>query len=575
MHGPGGNNSVLGSLSQIISDTSPASDDSKYARTRPLLDSTLRNVECTHLFQADRYASCEGDSREPCVQNSVVFGKASSRHGFLNNGIDAKRYGDLDGAPHDEHVRELHTTLSNAGRNAWSTLIHLALMEAPGHRMSLQEIYTWMIQNTDKVKEPSDGAWKNSIRHNLSINDNFIRVPNADSMEDCHTFQGWTIRPSAIERGITSTTSHRKNTEEKTSAYESEGSYRGIRNSVSHNYGRVVLDCSAPKSILESHTAQNYNAERTRIASEPFDRNIGNYGMDGHQSLTGSVNGWDPRLLGQCSSSCPEADDVSQSIDACGRAAPSEVCVDGNDIGIMFTQAAFERFICLWEMYMQGATSMLESLNDNTPSKPDKNELCTRLIQVKMMRTVRSGFGPLFDLYQARLKLVKFYEAYAEFQAQVQARITGAEFENHRAIPLDLDDLNDPIVLQRAQNALASRKCQHKKKLLIEDLTNQVKELEGDLEQIGSRQQSIAPGADSIERDVVSVGVANFVNKLLVNCLNARTGNNFTPKQRVNQKRDIVRFSIEARMYAPFVKSFGLGSLALMPQQCHFRLSKG
>ena len=574
MHGPGGNNSVLGSLSPIISNTSSASDDSKDARPRPLLDATLRNVEGTHLTKADRYASCEGDSQKPCVQNSVVPGMAGSRYGFLNDAIDAKRNGDIDGAPHDEHVRELHTTLSNADRKAWSTLIHLALMEARGHRMSLQEIYTWMIQHTDKVKEPGDGAWKNSIRHNLSINDDFIRVPNADSIEDCHTFQCWTIRPSAIERGATSTTSHRKNAEEKTSRYEFGGNDRGMRNSVSPNYGRVILDCSAPQSILESHTAQNYNAERTRIASEPFDRDIGNYGMDRHQSLNGPVNGWDPRSLSQCSSSCPEADVVSQSIDGCGRAAPKEVRVDGNDIGIMFTQAAFERFVCLWEMYMQGATPMLEIPNDNSPSKPDKNEVCTRLIQVKMMRTVRSGFGPLFDLYQARLKLMQFYEPYAEFKAQVQARITGAEFENHCAIPLDLDDLNDPIVLQRAQNALASRKCRHKKNLLIEDLTDQVNELEGDLEQIGSRQQSIAPGADSIERDVISVGVANFVNKLLVNCLNARTGNNFTPKQRVNRKRDIVRFSIEAKMYAPFVKSFGLGILALMPQQCRFTLSK-
>ena len=572
MHGPGGNNSVLRSLSQTISDTSSASDDSKDARTRPLLDATLRNVEGTHLFKADRYASCESDSQEPCVQNSVVFGKAGSRYGFLNNAIDAKRNGDIDGAPHDEHVRELHTTLSNADRNAWSTLIHLALMETPVHRLSLQEIYTWMIQHTDKVKEPSDGAWKNSIRHNLSINDDFIRVPNADSMEDCHTFQCWAIRPPAIEREITSTRSHRVNTEKKTSRYEPGGNYRGIRNSVSHNYGRVVLDCSAPQSILESHTAQKYNAERTRIASEPFNRDIGNYGMDRHQSLTGSVNGWDPRLLGQCSSSCPEADDVSQSIDGCGRAAPGEVWVGGNDIRIMFTQAASERFIFLWEMYMQGATSMLESPNDNTPSEPDKNEVRNRLIQAKMMRTVRSGFGPLFDLYQARLKLVKFYEAYSEFKAQVQAKIIpGAKFRHHRAIPLD--DLNDTII-QRARTALASRKSQHRKNQLIENLTNRVKELEGDPEQMGPGQESIAPGADNIERDVVSVGVANFVKKLLVNCLNARTGNNFTPKQRVNRTRDIVRFSIEARMYAPFVKSFGLGILALMPQKCHFRFSK-
>ena len=216
---------------------------------------------------------------------------------------------------------------------------------------------------------------------------------------------------------------------------------------------------------------------------------------------------------------------------------------------------------------------MLESPNDNTPSEPDKNEVCTRLIQVKMMRTVRSGFGPLFDLYQARLKLVQLYEAYSKFIAQVQAKLTpGATFRHHRAIPLD--DLNDTIILQRARKALASRKSQHRKNQLIEDLTNRVKELEGDPEQIGPGQESIAPGADNIERDVVSVGVANFVNKLLVNCLNARTGNNFTPKQRANRKRDIVRFSIEARMYAPFVKSFGLGILALMPQEFYFRFSK-
>ena len=394
-------------------------------------------------------------------------------------------------------------------------------------------------------------------------------------MKGCATGHCWTIKPSAIERGITSTTSHRKNNEEKTSVYEPGGNYRGIRDSVSHNYGRVVLDRSSPQSILENHAAQNYNAERTRIVSEPFDRDIGNYDMDRHQSITGSVNGWDPCLRGQCSSSCQKADDVLQAIDGCGRAAPSEVGFGGNDIGIMFTQAAFEGFIGLWEMYMQGATSVLESLNNNTPSEPD--EVCNRLIQVKRMRTVRSGFGPLFDLYQARLELVRSYEAYAEFEAQVQAKF---KFRHHRAIPLD--DLNDPVVLQRARRALAKRKKRalakrksyHEKNLLIENLTNRVGESEGDLEQIGPGQESIAEGADNIERDVVRVGVANLTNKILVDCLNARTGNNFTPKQRAGRKRDIIRFSIEARMYALFVKSFGLGILALMPRQCHFRFSK-
>ena len=570
---PGSTKSFLRSQLQVISDISKASDDSKDTHTIRASDFTTRQVNSTNLLKAARFANREGDSQEPSTQNSAVFSEAISSYTFFDNAIDAKRYDGIPGAPNDEHVRELHTTLPNVNPNAWSNLIYLALKQAPGHQMSLQEIYTWMIEHTDKVKEPNDKAWKSSVRHNLSLNGDFVRVPTDTHGEDCHTYQvGWTIRPSAIEKGITSTTSHRKNTGKKASVRRDGGNDQGNGNFVSQNYNRMVLDCSVPQSILESHTAQSYNADRTRIASEPFDRDIGNNDMNHRHSLTGSMNGRDPRLQGRCSSSCQKADDVLRSIDGCGHAAPSEVWVGGNDIGIMFTQAAFERFICLWEMHMQGATPMLESPNDNKPSEPDKNEVCTRLIEVKMMRTVRSGFGPFFDLYQARLKLVKFYEAYAEFKAQVQAKITGAKFRHHRAIILD--DLNDPIVLQRARNALASRKCQNKQNQLIEDLTNQVKELEGDLEQIGPGQQSIALGTDSIERDVVSIGVTNFVNKLLVNCLNTRTGNNFTPKQRANRKRDIVRFSTEARIYAPFVKSFGLGIIALMPQQCHFRLLK-
>lgn len=51
----------------------------------------------------------------------------------------------------------------------YARLIHRALMEAPGHAMVLQEIYHWFEQNTDKGKSKSTG-WRNSIRHNLSMN---------------------------------------------------------------------------------------------------------------------------------------------------------------------------------------------------------------------------------------------------------------------------------------------------------------------------------------------------------------------------------------------------------------------
>lgn len=51
----------------------------------------------------------------------------------------------------------------------YAKLIFRALMAAPGHSMALQEIYQWFGENTDKCK-PGQNGWRNSIRHNLSMN---------------------------------------------------------------------------------------------------------------------------------------------------------------------------------------------------------------------------------------------------------------------------------------------------------------------------------------------------------------------------------------------------------------------
>lgn len=56
------------------------------------------------------------------------------------------------------------------GDKPYARLIHEALMQAPGHRMMLREIYDWFVQNTSKPSESGTNGWQNSIRHNLSMN---------------------------------------------------------------------------------------------------------------------------------------------------------------------------------------------------------------------------------------------------------------------------------------------------------------------------------------------------------------------------------------------------------------------
>ena len=53
---------------------------------------------------------------------------------------------------------------------SYAKLIERALLEAEGNKMFLKDIYTWIEMNTNKASDLSSNGWKNSVRHNLSMN---------------------------------------------------------------------------------------------------------------------------------------------------------------------------------------------------------------------------------------------------------------------------------------------------------------------------------------------------------------------------------------------------------------------
>ncbi|KAI3391536.1 hypothetical protein diail_7180 [Diaporthe ilicicola] len=56
----------------------------------------------------------------------------------------------------------------------YAQLIYKAFLSRPNKSMTLQEIYQWFRENTDKAKSTGKG-WQNSIRHNLSMNGAFTK----------------------------------------------------------------------------------------------------------------------------------------------------------------------------------------------------------------------------------------------------------------------------------------------------------------------------------------------------------------------------------------------------------------
>lgn len=91
-----------------------------------------------------------------------------------------------------------NSTRRNAwGNQSYADLITQAITTAPDKRLTLSQIYEWMVHNVhyfkDKGDSNSSAGWKNSIRHNLSLHNRFMRVQN----EGTGKSSWWMINPDA------------------------------------------------------------------------------------------------------------------------------------------------------------------------------------------------------------------------------------------------------------------------------------------------------------------------------------------------------------------------------------------
>ncbi|XP_068607892.1 forkhead box protein O3a [Brachionichthys hirsutus] len=95
---------------------------------------------------------------------------------------------------------------SSARRNAWGNysyadLITQAIESAPEKRLTLSQIYDWMVRSVpyfkDKGDSNSSAGWKNSIRHNLSLHSRFVKVQN----EGTGKSSWWMVNPEGGKGG--------------------------------------------------------------------------------------------------------------------------------------------------------------------------------------------------------------------------------------------------------------------------------------------------------------------------------------------------------------------------------------
>ncbi|KAI5269428.1 hypothetical protein E4T47_07138 [Aureobasidium subglaciale] len=115
-----------------------------------------------------------------------------------------------------EDTGEADDSLENSDP-CYAELLRQALMEKEDdHTMLLKDLYEWVRTHSSKAQDPSNKGWQNSVRHNLSMNAAFERVPPPNQEAGTKKTSYWRLTKHAVDYGIRSTTRYRKDSKRKT-----------------------------------------------------------------------------------------------------------------------------------------------------------------------------------------------------------------------------------------------------------------------------------------------------------------------------------------------------------------------
>ena len=131
----------------------------------------------------------------PIGHTDAVFGFSQKENMAPSNGVN--RLQSPFHIPRTAQIEDYSIAFKDGSKPPYSyaSLIAQAILSSDAKKLTLSSIYEWITSQYPYYHNQLNG-WQNSIRHNLSLNKCFIKIPRCDS--DCGKGAFWGIDPNYL-----------------------------------------------------------------------------------------------------------------------------------------------------------------------------------------------------------------------------------------------------------------------------------------------------------------------------------------------------------------------------------------